>query len=208
MGTWIFQANPDRFDIDAYLASYPPHFVWLVTRYANEMRPGDRVFFYRTGGEQRTGAGVIAEARIIEAPEPREEDPGALPFWRADDAEAKTVVPRAQLRLVRTAPSREIIRREWLLEDPLLQELPNLKMAAGTNYPIAPVQAERLMALWDRTGRDWSRSESVAGLWAYARTYGQQVSRLAGSPVAEVALSIGRTLGPSGAAASSIRHVM
>jgi hypothetical protein len=194
MRTWIFQANPDRFDIDGYLASRPSQFVWLVTRYAQEIRPGERVFIYRTGGEGRTGAGIIAEAEIVAAPEPRPEDPEARPFWRSETTEAEEVVPRAQLRLVRTAGSREILRRDWLLEDPVLKDLPNLRMAAGTNYPVEIRQSERLAALWNRTGRDWTRNESVAGLWAYAQTYGQQVSQLAGSPVAEVALAIGRAV--------------
>jgi hypothetical protein len=188
--TWIFQGNPDYFDINGYLGTQPSRFVWLVTRYAGDMQPGDRVFIYRTGGE----AGVIAEAEIIGAPEPRPEGPEALPFWRADSAGAKEVVPRALLRLVKAATSREILRREWLLDDPILRELPNLKMAAGTNYPIEPHMAGRLIALWNRTGRDWTRNESVAGLWAYTQTYGQQVSRLPGSPVAEVALVVGRAI--------------
>ena len=64
MRTWIFQGNPDLFDIDGYLAIHPTRFVWLVTRYADEMLSGDRVFIYRTGAE----AGVIAEAEIIGAP--------------------------------------------------------------------------------------------------------------------------------------------
>jgi EVE domain len=132
--TWIFQGNPDYFDIDDYLATQPSRFVWLVTRYASDMQPGDRVFIYRTGSD----AGVIAEGEIIGAPEPRPEDPEALPFWRTDGAGANEVIPRAQLRLVKTANSREILRRDWLLEDPVLRELPNLKMAAGTNYPIEP----------------------------------------------------------------------
>jgi hypothetical protein len=77
---------------------------------------------------------------------------------------------------------------------PIASKLPNLKMAAGTNYPIEQRQAERLSSLWSRTGRDWTRNESVAGLWAYARTYGQEVSRLAGAPVAKVALAMGRAV--------------
>jgi hypothetical protein len=188
--TWIFQGNPDYFDIDGYLTTQPSRFLWLVTRYARDMQPGDRVFIYRTGGD----AGVIAEAEIIGAPKPQAEDPEALPFWRGDGAGADAVVPRALLRLVKTANSREILRRDWLLEDPVLRELPNLKMAAGTNYPIEAHAADRLITLWNRTGRDWIRNESVAGLWAYAQTYGQQVSRLAGSPVADVALAIGRAV--------------
>jgi ABC transporter substrate binding protein/EVE domain len=190
MRTWIFQGNPDYFDASGYLASGPNRFVWLVTRYADMMRSGDRVFIYRTGDE----AGIIAEAEIVGGPEPRPETPDAVAYWRQDSVEATEIVPRALLRLVRVAAGREILRRDWLREDPVLRELPNLKMAAGTNYPIKPTQAERLMALWNRTGRDWTRNESVAGLWAYAKTHGKSVSRLAGSPVAEVALALGRAV--------------
>jgi predicted HNH restriction endonuclease len=189
--TWIFQCSPERFDIDGYLSSLPTRFVWLVTRYGDEMRPGDRVFIYRTGID----AGVVAEAEIIGGPELRPEDPEAVPFWRGDRTGAAEVVPRAQLRLMRVAGTREVLRRDWLLEDPVLRDLPNLKMAAGTNYPISSAHAERIAALWDRTGRDWTRNESVAGLWAYHQTYGGPVSRVSGSPVADVALIIGRAIG-------------
>jgi hypothetical protein len=74
--TWIFQGNPEYFDIDGYFATNPDRFVWLVTRYADEMRPGDRVFIYRTGPT----AGVVAEAEIIGAPAPQPEDPEAVQF--------------------------------------------------------------------------------------------------------------------------------
>jgi hypothetical protein len=47
------------------------------------MRPGDRVFIWRTGGERRADAGIIAEAEIISPPEPRPEEPEGLPHWRA-----------------------------------------------------------------------------------------------------------------------------
>ena len=75
-----------------------------------------------------------------------------------------------------TASAVGLLRRDWCVEDPVLRTLPNLKMAAGTNYPLARDQVERLAALWSRTGRDWTRDESVAGLWAYAGTNGGPVS--------------------------------
>ena len=52
MQTWIFQSNPDEFDIDAYLASRPAQVAWLVTRYALEIAVGDRVYFWRNKGKQ------------------------------------------------------------------------------------------------------------------------------------------------------------
>lgn len=37
MRTWIFQGNPDGFDLDAYLVTRPAKFLWLVTRHADEI---------------------------------------------------------------------------------------------------------------------------------------------------------------------------
>jgi hypothetical protein len=194
MRTWIFQGNPDEFDLNAYLATAPIQFPWLVTRYGNEIGVGDRVYIWRTQGKQKATAGVIAEAEVTAPVARLPESTDAIPFWRAGASEAAEVRPRTLLRLVRVAAPRQIIRREWCAEDPVLQTLPNLKMAAATNYPLGREQVERLAALWSRTGHDWTRDESVAGLWAYARTLGGTVSRLSGNPVSEVALRIGRAV--------------
>jgi hypothetical protein len=194
MRTWIFQGNPDEFDLDAYLATAPIQFPWLVTRYANEIDIGDRVYIWRTQGKHKVVAGVIAEAEVLAPVALLPESADGIPFWRTDAAEAREERSRTLLRLVRVATPREVIRREWCVEDPVLKTLPNLKMAAGTNYPLAREQVERLAALWSRTGHDWTRGESVAGLWAHAQTFGGSISRLPGSPVADVALRIGRAI--------------
>jgi 5-methylcytosine-specific restriction endonuclease McrA len=194
MRTWIFQGNPDDYDIDGYLGSRPAQLVWLVTRYASEIAVGDRVYLWRNQGKQSAIPGIIAEAIITAAPELRGEDPEGLRFWRIEGPRATSPQVRAVMRLVKVATAREVIRADWCNEDPILRGLPNLKMRAGTNYPIPPDQALRLDALWSRTGRDWTRSESIAGLMAYAETYGKPVSRLPGSPVARVALTVGRAV--------------
>ena len=54
---------------------------------------------------------------------------------------------RAIMRLVKVASSREMLRGDWFAEDPVLHDLPNLQMRAGTNYKISPELARRL----DRT---------------------------------------------------------
>jgi hypothetical protein len=164
--TWIFQGNPDQFDLDAYLGTSPTQLSWLVTRYAQRIEVGDRVFIW------------IAEVTVVAPTMPRPESADAAPFWRDDAEQAVEVLPRALLRLNRVISTREVLRREWLGHDSDLSDLPNLKMAAGTNYSVTPQQAVRLYALWSRTGQDWLRDESVAGLWAYVRTLGTPVSRL------------------------------
>jgi hypothetical protein len=64
---------------------------------------------------------VVAEAEIVANPQSMSDRPDALPFWRSDAARAKAVVPRVLLRLLRTASAREVLRREWCHEDPLLR---------------------------------------------------------------------------------------
>jgi EVE domain/HNH endonuclease len=208
MRTWIFQGNPDDFDIDGYLATRPVELPWLVTRYADQIAVGDRVYIWRAqGSAQGNTAGVIAEAEVIAAPALRPESPDAVPFWRRGGDEATALRNRAILRLVRIARPREVIQRRWCIEDPVLRDLRVLKMASGTNYPLTEKHAERLAALWSRTGRDFTRDESVAGLWAYARTYGGPVSLLPGSPVAIVALRIGRAAGGVYNKVMNFRHL-
>lgn len=194
MQTWLFQGNPDEYDIDGYLHSRPAQLVWLVTRYASEIAVGDRIYLWRNQGKLSAIAGIVAEGIIIAPPELRSEDPDGQPFWKVKGTRSDAPQVRAVMRLVKVATKREVILRHWCEEDPLLVDLPNLKMQAGTNYRLTADQALRLDALWSRTGRDWTWNESVAGLWAYAQTYDQPVSKLPGTPVANVALLIGRAV--------------
>lgn len=194
MQTWIFQGNPDEFDIDGYLASRPATVIWLVTRYAEDIAPGDRVYLWRNKGKAAAVAGIVAEAIVISPPVLRPEDPDSVPFWRTASPRSSLPQVRAALRLVKVASKREVLRRDWFDEDPVLKGLPNLKMQAATNYKIDFFQAFRLSALWGRTGQDWSRNESLAGLWAYSETAGKPISKLPGTPVSKVALTIGRAV--------------
>ena len=192
--TWLFQAQPRSFDIDGFLATNPTEFVWLARQHAADILPGNRVFVWRAiGGGDPTKSGVIAEARVIASAAQLPEDPASMHFWR-DPADAADAQMRLQLRLLRVADRRQVLQRDWLSEDPVLREMAIFRMAQGTNYPVPAEQAVRLDALWSRVGRDWSYAESVAGLWAYVQTYDGAVSRLSGSPVADVALAIGRVV--------------
>jgi EVE domain len=107
MQTWIFQGNPDEYDIDGYLASRPAQVVWLVNRYASEIAIGDRVYLWRNQGKQNAVAGVVAEGIVIAPPQLRAEDPDGLPYWRAPTARGTAPQVRAGLRLVKVASTRE-----------------------------------------------------------------------------------------------------
>ena len=207
MQTWIFQGNPDDYDIDAYLASRPAQVSWLVTRYAAEVAVGDRVYLWRNQGSRKAIAGIVAECIVNEATEIRSEDPEGVQFWRAGDERSSRPQPRALLRLLKVASAREVIQGRWCEEDPVLADLPNLKMRNATNYKISALHAARIASLWNRTGKDWNRSESIAGLWAYAETFGGPVSSLPESPVSHVALLVGRAVSGSYAKVMNFRSL-
>ena len=101
---------------------------------------------------------------------------------------------RVDVQLDRVADRNGRIKREWLLDDPVLSDLLILRQASGTNYPVSHDQASRLETLWARTGEDWTEAESIAGLWAYAHTKGSAVSRRANSLIADIAVRIGRAV--------------
>lgn len=65
--TWIFQANPKTYNIDGALQKLK-EITWSVTRYKNEIQPGDRVFLWRSGGE----AGIVADGTVMTAPDEME----------------------------------------------------------------------------------------------------------------------------------------
>lgn len=43
MRTWIFQANPDRYDVLDDLARGRPITTWSVTRHVKDLSPGDQI---------------------------------------------------------------------------------------------------------------------------------------------------------------------
>jgi hypothetical protein len=133
MRTWIFQGNPDIYNIDGYLAARPAELLWLVTRYASEIAVGDRVYLWRNQGTSGAVAGVVAECIVTATPVLRDEDPDSLRFWLVESERSSTPQVRAGMRLVKVASTREVLRREWCLDDPILRDLPNLRMQAGTN---------------------------------------------------------------------------
>jgi hypothetical protein len=190
--SWIFQASPKTFRIDDYLLNTPQEMLFLVRRYGAEIALGDQVFIWRAAGDDGV-SGIIAEAEVLGPIADQPSEPASIPYW-IDPTLAHQPAPRVPLRIRRTAGSRQILRRDWMKDDPVLRSLMILRMASGTNFPVTDAERDRLNDLWRKTGVDWNRSEAVAGLWAYSVTRGQEVSRLAGSPIAQVALTIGRAV--------------
>jgi hypothetical protein len=195
MTSWIFQANPKTFDIDGFLSTRPDTMLWSVKQSADAMKPGDQVFIWRAiGGGDEKLSGILAEAVIEAAPAVQPEEVASLPFW-ANPSEA-TPQLRVSLRLLRIELRLlERFKRSWFDYDPVMSKSAIIKQPAGTNFRLSDAETIRLNALWRRAMVDWDYGEAVAGLWAFWKTKGQQVSRLPGAPVIVAAMQTGRVVG-------------
>jgi hypothetical protein len=195
MSTWIFQGNPDTFDIDGYLQASSGEFLWLASRYKDDIKPGDKVYVWRSNGKEHpdaTRAGIVAEATVIAGAQRILDEPEARPYWK-DPSHALQPEFRVRLRLVKLANKKEILRREWLVNDSRLCNLSILKFASGTNFPVTASEDVRLSELWSKTGSDWGEAEVVAALNLYSAVWDQPISKSMGSDVEQVAQLIGRT---------------
>ena len=192
MTEWIFQANPNTFDIDGFLATDPPTMLYLANQHRGAMAIGDTVFLWRAvGGGLANDSGIVAEATIVDGPSLRLEDPTALAFWT--DPGSAGPAERVRLRIDRIELN-DRLKRDWLKNDPVCRDMRIFKLAAETNYQLPADQGRRLVNVWRRAKAPWSYAETIAGLWAFAMTRGTAVSILPGTPVADAALKTGRVV--------------
>lgn len=80
-----FHGNPEKFDIDDYIARYPELIYWRTPRYQSKISVGDRAVLWRAGLDAR----AIAIGVVVEAPTPRKavKYPEALgtDLWRTEE---------------------------------------------------------------------------------------------------------------------------
>lgn len=135
---WLFQANPNVFDIDRAL-SEEPELTWVVRQSRKKIRQGDRVYLWRSGPE----AGVIATATVLTDPA---EMPGVgdSPYLLEPESLTKSE-PRVNLRIDNVLPAP--IKRADLLEHPVLKELEVIAFANATNFAVSAEQDGELREL-------------------------------------------------------------
>jgi predicted HNH restriction endonuclease len=192
IAAWVFQGNPDRFDVDGYLAAHSD-VCWRAVQHRDAMKPGQTVYLWRNAGDSKRVAGVVAVGILTDTPTLRPDDPEARRFW-VDPNGADEPAYRVAIRIVDRATAKGVIKADWLADDPVCSDLPNLRMHQPTNHPLGAAHAERLARLWANTGRDFDRLDLLEALNAYDLTFGGAVSQKAGQPVALAAIRTGRAV--------------
>jgi EVE domain len=126
---WLFQSSPILYDLRAALRSLKEQ-VWSVSRYARNIRSGDRVYLWEAGPD----GGIIGLAEIIEPARLQPEPPEQLRFARIPEAFATDRV-RSRLRMLRVIEP--VITRQTVVSCPELSRLSVLRCSRGTNFRLS-----------------------------------------------------------------------
>lgn len=134
---WLFQGNPEKFDVDGYLASRV-EFCWTVNQHRKLIKAGDRVYIWRSG----KNAGIVAVAQAISNVALLADD--AREFWRGVGDEASGPTQRVKLKLLINLVDSPLLRAK------LREELPGfhfIKSPQGTNFAVTPEENQVIESL-------------------------------------------------------------
>lgn len=158
---WIFQSNPDLFDLREFLRR--PEVgpgttdTWLLRQHAGEVADGDTVLLWVAGPD----AGIYATGTIVGDSFIRSRQ-----SWEPDDAPAES--RGIGYRLDRSLLEHPVLRSD-LLNNPTLREMQIIRQPNGTNYAVTSPQWEALRALIERSGKTTPRTPNLD--WLVSEIY-------------------------------------
>ena len=142
--SWVFQANPELFDVRSAISQLS-ELTWLVRQHEELMAADDRVFLWESGSD----GGIVGTATLIDGPSSKPMGQKEQAFVRSSD---KFSGEQARVRMKVEKRLDPILRRSQLLEVPGLRDLSILRQAAGTNFPVTPEQAATIDRLIEGGG--------------------------------------------------------
>ncbi len=138
MKSWLFQANPKYSRILEAIQQLDGIY-WLVTRYDQEIAPGDRVLIWVASKQ----AGIYAIAEVAEAPQFMDEPPDIDIWTMPIQAKTRFYAPVTFQRKLLDAP----LLKSVLLYDRILYELEVIRRPHNTNFRISEAQWHQAIAL-------------------------------------------------------------
>lgn len=142
VSVWVFQGNPNRYDILNALSDKDVGNTihWLVRQNKNRIHKGHLVLIWMSGKE----AGIYALARIECEPASMPENEPEKKYWLEDKENA--IETRVRLSVIRRFVNKPILKEE-LLKIPELSKLSILRQFRGTNFPVRDSEWELIAQL-------------------------------------------------------------
>ncbi|XXK27311.1 HNH endonuclease [Arenicellales bacterium nBUS_45] len=146
-GAWIFQGNPKRFDVDAYLSEFD-YVYWNASQHKENIQVGDTAYIWRAGSD----AGVVAIGEVVEAPIPAGEvkHPSALAgdLWADLAEDTQSLKIGLSIREKRVTEEEAMVSRESLLKHPTLAGANIIRIPRQTIFQLSKEEAMALSHLW------------------------------------------------------------
>jgi hypothetical protein len=142
--TWIFQANPKKYDIVGALSDPNLNLSWQVLRYNDKIKASHNAIVWMAGEE----AGIYAIGFVTSKPRIASEDPIDNSYWIDLDQKEQTSY-RVGIQITHNLLANPILRGS-LLAMPELKGLSILKFAQGTNFPVMDDEWEAIKGLVDK----------------------------------------------------------
>jgi len=139
---WIFQCNPNLFNLVGFLQSSntSKEISWRVTRFDEKIHIGDKVYLWQAGDD----AGIYAVATVLSEPdiiEPKQDD---MDFVLSQDLLEKNIV-RVNLKIDEILDP--YLNKETILNSDILRNLSVIKNPQGTNFEVTPEQEREIELL-------------------------------------------------------------
>jgi predicted HNH restriction endonuclease len=156
MKYWIFQANPDYFNVDEYFKATNQVY-WSVPKRAKDMKIGDPVVFWRAKGRQKEPkpSGVIAIGKINAEPRHRNELKGLIDLydhlWLEGNSERATIKVGIMISEYRLDIAQKMIDAQKYIKDEILKNSNIIKIKNSTIFEISENEYEKILKLWGAT---------------------------------------------------------
>lgn len=157
MPAWIFQGNPDRFDINAYLGQERDVY-WSVRLglHQKQVQIGDTVYIWRAAGSKKLDAGIVTHGVVTEECVPKEKvrHPERLygSLWSDPSLDPPGARAGVHLNEVRLTTAEGMVTRRHFEADEDLSQMAIIQVRTGTNFRVAPKEARKIAELWHGMG--------------------------------------------------------
>lgn len=143
---WLFQANPQRYDIMNALADEEigDNMHWLVNQHKTEIIKGDIGMIWLSGKE----AGIYAITEIVTNPKMMSEPEPERKYW-TDENDKEGERLRVKMRILKTmlhAP----LTKETIIKENELSNMSIFRQPQGTNFRVTPEEWFKIKELITR----------------------------------------------------------
>lgn len=123
--TWIFQGNPNRFNVLEFLEKLPKDYPWAANQYSKIMKPGDKVYFWISGVD----SGIYGIGHIISEAFSDENQFGEI---------------KVKVDVEKYLGESGYIPKQLFLNNSILSKNRIITSPQGSNFPVSPEQAKEI----------------------------------------------------------------